>query len=109
MMRRCFFFSAVFAAAIVGWMPPAGGDTHNWTGGGADNQWTTPLNWGGAAPANGDALVSRDTNPDGTKIHSFLGRQPLAERPTKGRIGLQGIHRGAARVWSRNVRIKELK
>ena len=47
---------------------------------------------------NGEHIVSMDmgkwtsgeTNPDGTKIYGFLGRQPLAERPTKGRIGLQG-------------------
>lgn len=28
-----------------------------WTGLGADNNWTTPANWGGAAPVAGDALV----------------------------------------------------
>ena len=28
-----------------------------WTGGGADNNWTTPGNWGGVAPIAGDDLV----------------------------------------------------
>ena len=28
-----------------------------WTGGGADNNWTTPANWGGTAPVAGDDLV----------------------------------------------------
>jgi fibronectin-binding autotransporter adhesin len=27
-----------------------------WNGGGADNNWTTPLNWGGTAPTAGSAL-----------------------------------------------------
>jgi autotransporter-associated beta strand protein len=31
--------------------------TRTWTGGGADNNWMTPANWGGSAPAAGDALV----------------------------------------------------
>ncbi len=28
-----------------------------WTGGGADNNWTTPANWGGTAPTAGDNLL----------------------------------------------------
>ena len=31
--------------------------TRTWTGGGADNNWTTPANWGGTAPVAGDDLV----------------------------------------------------
>lgn len=31
--------------------------TSTWTGGGADNNWTTPANWGGTAPSAGDDLV----------------------------------------------------
>jgi autotransporter-associated beta strand protein len=37
-----------------------------WTGGGADNNWSTANNWGGTAPASGDMLVfdgaTRQTN-----------------------------------------------
>ena len=31
--------------------------TATWTGGGADNNWTNALNWGGTAPVAGDDLV----------------------------------------------------
>jgi len=31
--------------------------TSTWTGGGADDNWTTPANWGGIAPSAGDDLV----------------------------------------------------
>ena len=31
--------------------------TRTWTGGGGDNNWTTPANWGGTAPVAGDDLV----------------------------------------------------
>jgi len=51
-----------------------------WTGLGADNNWTTPLNWGGVAPVAGDDLVfpsgaSRPTNtnnyPAATSFNSI--------------------------------------
>jgi len=48
--------------------------------------------------------TSAKTNPDGTPIPAWLSN-PLAELPTKGRIGLQGKHAGAP-VWFRNIRIK---
>ncbi|MGZ4987321.1 MAG: autotransporter-associated beta strand repeat-containing protein, partial [Limisphaerales bacterium] len=30
---------------------------HNWTGGGTNGNWSTPANWGGAAPGSGDSLT----------------------------------------------------
>lgn len=37
--------------------PPAFAASRTWTGGGTDNNWTTPANWGGTAPVAGDSLV----------------------------------------------------
>lgn len=51
--------------------------------------------------------TSAKTNPDGTEIPAWLST-PVAEIPTKGRIGLQGKH-GNATVWFRNVKIKPAK
>jgi hypothetical protein len=48
-------------------------------------------------------FTSAKKNPDGTDVLAFLGG-PLAPRPTKGHIGLQGKHGGAA-ICFRNVRI----
>ncbi len=50
--------------------------------------------------------TSAKVNPDGSKIPPWLSK-PLAEQPTKGRIGFQGKHAGAP-IWFRNIRIKEL-
>ena len=35
----------------------AAADTHTWTGGGVNNNWTTAANWGGTAPVAGDSLA----------------------------------------------------
>ncbi len=51
--------------------------------------------------------TSNKTNPDGSKIPPWLSK-PLAELPTRGKIGLQGKHAGAP-IWFRNIKIKELK
>ena len=51
--------------------------------------------------------TSAKTNPDGSKIPPWLSR-PLAELPTKGRIGFQGKHAGAPIVF-RNVKILEMR
>lgn len=51
--------------------------------------------------------TSAKTNPDGSEIPSFLGQPPLAQMPTKGRIGLQGKHHGAP-IYFRNVKIKTI-
>jgi Domain of Unknown Function (DUF1080) len=50
--------------------------------------------------------TSAKTNPDGSEIPAWLS-VPLAEVPTKGRIGFQGKH-GDAPIWFRNIRIKPL-
>ncbi len=50
--------------------------------------------------------TSAKTNPDGSEIPSWLSK-PLAELPTRGRIGFQGKHAGAP-IWFRNIRVKEL-
>ncbi len=49
---------------------------------------------------------SATKNPDGTEIPSWLSK-PLAELPTKGKIGFQGKHAGAP-IWFRNIKIQEL-
>ena len=51
--------------------------------------------------------TSAKTNPDGSEIPSWLSK-PLAQLPTKGKIGFQGKHAGAP-VWFRNIKIRELK
>jgi hypothetical protein len=51
--------------------------------------------------------TSAETNPDGSEIPPWLS-QPLAELPTRGRIGLQGKHAGAP-IYFRNLKIKELE
>ena len=51
--------------------------------------------------------TSGEINPDGSKIPSHLPK-PFAELPTKGFIGFQGKH-GAATIWFRNIKIKELQ
>ncbi|HUT10759.1 MAG TPA: DUF1080 domain-containing protein [Thermoguttaceae bacterium] len=64
---------------------------------------------------NGEHVISMDmsrwtsakVNPDGSEIPPWLSK-PLAELPTRGRIGLQGKHAGAP-IWFRNVKIKELE
>ena len=40
---------------------PARAATLTWTGGGADDLWSTPANWGGTAPMPGDSLIFTTT------------------------------------------------
>ncbi len=47
--------------------------------------------------------TSAETNPDGSEIPSWLSK-PLAELPTRGRIGFQGKHAGAP-IYFRNLKI----
>lgn len=51
--------------------------------------------------------TSAKKNPDGSEIPAWLSK-PMAELPTKGRIGLQGKHAGAP-IFFRNVRIKQIQ
>lgn len=55
---------------------------------------------------NLDLWTSAETNPDGSKIPGWLST-PLAEVPTKGRIGFQGKH-GGVPIYFRNMHIKEV-
>lgn len=51
--------------------------------------------------------TSAKKNPDGSEIPAWLSK-PMAELPTKGRIGLQGKHAGAP-IYFRNLRIRSLQ
>jgi hypothetical protein len=45
--------------------------TRTWTGGGADDNWTTAANWGGTAPSAGDDLVFPGGTPRLTPNNDF--------------------------------------
>jgi autotransporter-associated beta strand protein len=49
----------LIGALLLIWLAPQrlSAATVTWTGGGADNNWTTAANWGGTAPVAGDSLV----------------------------------------------------
>jgi len=51
--------------------------------------------------------TSAKTNPDGSEIPPWLSK-PLAELPTRGRIGLQGKHAGAP-IYFRSLKIREIE
>jgi len=63
---------------------------------------------------NGKHITSMDMrkwdsatkNPDGSKKPGWLNK-PLSKHPTCGKIGFQGKH-GSARIWFRNIRIREI-
>jgi hypothetical protein len=50
--------------------------------------------------------TSATKNPDGSDSPEWLGKTPLADRPTKGHVGLQGKHAGVP-TYFRNVKIKQ--
>jgi hypothetical protein len=52
-------------------------------------------------------FTSAKKNPDGTEIPAWL-KNPLANMPTKGQIGLQGKHGPTGSIYFRNVKIKSL-
>lgn len=56
---------------------------------------------------NMERWTSAETNPDGSEIPEWLN-VPLADLPTYGHIGLQGMH-GDAPIWFRNLRIREIE
>ena len=77
---------------------------------------TTPVDPNIKVWVNGELTADMDmakwtsakTNPDGSEIPPWLSI-PVAELPTKGRIGLQGKGKhGDAPVWFRNLKIKAL-
>ena len=45
--------AALSLAAVIG----ASAAPRTWSGGGADNNWSTAANWGGTAPVSGDSLI----------------------------------------------------
>ncbi|MBA4181478.1 MAG: hypothetical protein C0506_12885 [Anaerolinea sp.] len=58
--RRGVFLALLLLAILIlqqTFVPPAHAASRTWTGGGSDNNWTTPANWGGTAPVAGDSLV----------------------------------------------------
>jgi hypothetical protein len=50
--------------------------------------------------------TSAKKNPDGSDIPAWL-TTPLAQLPTKGHVGLQGLH-GKSPMYFRNIKIKSL-
>lgn len=70
-----------------------------------DSLWTV-VNGALVSEIDMSEYTSAETNPDGSEIPEWLST-PLAELPTEGHIGLQGMH-GESTVWFRNIRIREL-
>ena len=67
---------------------------------------TIVLNGTKVNECNMDDYTSSKTNPDGTKIPSWLSN-PMSTLPLHGRVGLQGKHAGAP-IYFKNVKIKSL-
>lgn len=67
---------------------------------------TVELNGETVTEMNMAKWTSGTTNPDGSKIPSWLPK-PFSGLPTKGYIGLQGKH-GQSLIWFRNVEIRTL-
>jgi len=53
-LARVFVALFVFSAFLVSAALVANAATYTWTGGGGDDLWTNPSNWGGTAPVSGD-------------------------------------------------------
>ncbi len=61
-MNRRSNFGQIIALFAVGLhflrlVPAAGAADRTWSGGGANNDWSTAANWGGTAPGNADNLI----------------------------------------------------
>jgi hypothetical protein len=67
---------------------------------------TIVLNGTKVNECNMDDYTSSKTNPDGTKIPSWLST-PMSALPLHGHVGLQGKHAGAP-IYFKNVKIKAL-
>lgn len=52
-LASAFTLILAFSPAVI----PVAAANLTWTGGGGDNGWGTPDNWGGAVPVNGDNLI----------------------------------------------------
>lgn len=51
----------LLAAGLFAFLPVTQALILTWNGGGADNNWNTSLNWGGAVPSAGDSLIFAGT------------------------------------------------
>jgi len=71
-----------------------------------DTQIDVTLNGEHVTSMDMTRFTSAKTNPDGSQIPKWLSK-PVADLPTKGKIGLQGKH-GSAPIWFRNIKVKEL-
>jgi fibronectin-binding autotransporter adhesin len=63
-MKRALRLPAVLTLTLLaayGVVNPTHGADRTWTGSGSDNNWSTPANWGGAAPTAGDLLFFTGT------------------------------------------------
>lgn len=66
--RARLAFRLAFICIISGLLLPARATNRNWTGGGADNHWTTAANWqGNVAPVAGDNLIFSGASNAGTQ------------------------------------------
>ena len=72
-----------------------------------DQNITVELNGETATELDMSLWTSAETNPDSSEIPPWLSK-PLAELPTRGRIGLQGKHAGAP-IYFRNLKIREFQ
>jgi hypothetical protein len=72
-----------------------------------DQNITVVLNGETVTKLDMSLWTSAKTNPDGSEIPPWLSK-PLAELPTRGRIGLQGKHAGAP-IYFRNLKIREME
>jgi autotransporter-associated beta strand protein len=89
---RCIVLRFVATACVF--VPVATADAQTWTGGGADNNWTTAANWSGGVPAS--ATTTNVTFSGSTRlapnqnIASPLKLNTLTFGPTAGSFNLQG-------------------
>ena len=61
----------LLSAALACSIPATHAATATWTGGGADDNWTNLLNWGGTAPVANDSLVFAGTTRLNPNINNF--------------------------------------
>ena len=57
-MKTVLALTAAFFVALI----PARAATVTWTGGGNNDNWSTPANWGGIVPSPGDSLIFTTTS-----------------------------------------------
>jgi hypothetical protein len=70
-LRRSPLALGLVLAGILLSATPASAVNKTWTGGGADDNWTTGANWGGTAPSAGDDLFFPGPTPRLTPNNDF--------------------------------------